>query len=254
MKIRLMFFALVFVSNFFVASGYGQVSKIDAHKRFIAAEAAYKDDKFQEAIAKYEEIILGGKTSGPIYYNLANSYFKIGNIGKAILNYERAKRIIPRDSDLIFNAAYVQSKIPQVKDSRSINFIARAWQRHISFYSVDEMVLIVSCLLAALGVLVLLSLYLKWTRFSKVVSFSIFFLLLSIYFTGLVAKINIQKGSAIILQDSQAKFEPRENSTTHFKLLEGVSVKIIKLEDDWIKVQRFDGKLGWILSVNASEI
>ncbi|MCZ6676806.1 MAG: tetratricopeptide repeat protein [Candidatus Poribacteria bacterium] len=66
------------------------------------ANAAYADGQYQQAIEKYEQIA-ASLPSGIVYYNLGNAYFRLGKRGKAILNYERAKRLIPRDKDTIFN-------------------------------------------------------------------------------------------------------------------------------------------------------
>lgn len=40
-----------------------------------------------------------------------NAYFKLGNKGKAILNYERALQLLPRDADVKSNLVYARSLI-----------------------------------------------------------------------------------------------------------------------------------------------
>ena len=52
--------------------------------------------------------------------------------------------------------------------------------------------------------------------------------------------------SAIALQEADSKFEPLENATVHFSISEGEKVKILKTQDGWSKIQRADGKMGWI--------
>ena len=69
---------------------------------FKAAGDFYRQGDYKNAIHS---------ESGAVYYNLANSYFKDGQLGKAILNYERAKRLIPRDGDLGANYKFVLSQV-----------------------------------------------------------------------------------------------------------------------------------------------
>ena len=67
-----------------------------------SADALYQDGQYQQAVEKYEQIA-SSIQNGAVYYNLGNAYFRLGNRGKAILNYERAKRLMPRDKDTNFN-------------------------------------------------------------------------------------------------------------------------------------------------------
>jgi len=53
-------------------------------------------------ISRYESVINNGYESGEVYFNLGNAYFKSGKLQYAILNYERAKKIISNDDDVEF--------------------------------------------------------------------------------------------------------------------------------------------------------
>ena len=71
----------------------------------------YEKGEYAEAAAEYGNILKAGYQSGPLYYNLGNAYFKMGDLGEAVLNYERAKRLIPRDADLNANYRFARAKI-----------------------------------------------------------------------------------------------------------------------------------------------
>ena len=58
---------------------------------FFKANQAYKVGDFQEAIEEYLRLIRSGHGGGQIYYNLGNAYFRAGQVGRAILEYERAQ-------------------------------------------------------------------------------------------------------------------------------------------------------------------
>jgi len=86
-------------------------SQTDASQIFKEANEYYAKKDYSAAIEKYEQLINQGNISANIYYNLANAYYRNNNIGKAILNYKRAKKLDPSDYDINFNLQLAQLKI-----------------------------------------------------------------------------------------------------------------------------------------------
>jgi tetratricopeptide (TPR) repeat protein len=62
---------------------------------FDSANAAYEGGNFDTSREAYQALIDSGKRSANVFYNLANTEFRSGNIGLAILNYERALALEP---------------------------------------------------------------------------------------------------------------------------------------------------------------
>lgn len=213
--------------------------------KFNEGGEAYKKGDYKSAIKKYEEILALSQESGPLYYNLANSYFKAGQLGKAILNYERARGFLPRDGDLNFNDRYVRSMIEQYQTQDTAGFFKQIIHGHIQFYTLDEMVLIMVAVALMAGTLHIVALYGKWPSKLKKAVFSFLGILIVIYGLGVVIKIYVEQDLAVMVMKAESKFEPREDSTTHFELPEGIKIKILKVEDNWAKVKRWDGKIGW---------
>ncbi len=238
-----LFVLLAFV---FTDLAMAQISKSESLSKFVSAGLAYKSGEYSEAIAIYEEVLDGDKESGALYYNLGNSYFKEGKRGKAILNYERALQLMPRDSDLQFNYRHARSSVKGYGEQKPSNILNRLAQAHVQFYAVDEMVVIITIITLALGILYLLSLYLKWPTKLRQNFFIILGVFWLIYTAGFILKFQQDKNMAITLTNAKATFEPRQESTTHFQLSEGIKVKILKKQDNWIKIKRADGKLGWV--------
>jgi len=222
------------------------MNKQQAMTEFVMAQGAYKDGDYEKAIRHYESIIERGLESGGIYYNLGNSYYKVGKRGKAILNYERAKRLLPRDSDLQFNDRYVRKSHAQLQDRRMTNVVFVALANHINFYTIDEMVLIITLLFILIGVLFLLSRFWQWSKNIKMITRIIPTILLIVFIFGLVIKLQEEHNLAVVIKSSSAHFEPVEDAIVHFKLPQGKKVKIIKFKDGWVKIQRVDKKLGWV--------
>ena len=71
-------------------------------------------------------------------------------------------------------------------------------------------------------------------------------ILIVIFVLGFIAKLEDEGALEIIISSTEAKYEPREESTTYFSLTEGIKVKILEKTSDWCKVERLDGKTGWV--------
>ncbi len=61
-----------------------------------AANNAYHAGKYEEAKFDYLRLAQAGQYSPDLFYNLGNAWFKLGDQGRAILNYERALVLNPR--------------------------------------------------------------------------------------------------------------------------------------------------------------
>jgi tetratricopeptide (TPR) repeat protein len=70
---------------------------------FQQADEEYAHQRYDVAIARYEELVARGARHESVFYNLGNAYFRNGNLGKAILNYERALLREPTLEDARFN-------------------------------------------------------------------------------------------------------------------------------------------------------
>ena len=72
-------------------------------------DSAYIKDDYATAIQIYESLLKNGE-SADVYYNLGNSYYKAGEIAKAVLNYERALLMKPGNSDIRANLEVARAK------------------------------------------------------------------------------------------------------------------------------------------------
>jgi tetratricopeptide (TPR) repeat protein len=78
---------------------------------------------YRQALYRFEAIIEAGRgTNGKLLYNIGNTYYRLGDIGRAILFYRRAQLLTPADANLKHNLRYVRSQridiIPSRQDSR----------------------------------------------------------------------------------------------------------------------------------------
>lgn len=84
------------------------------------ADSAYMNDNFAKATELYLEIASSEGTSSDLYYNLGNSYYRQGKLGKAILYYEKALRLDPFNKDARANLEFVNNKITDEPGDRGM--------------------------------------------------------------------------------------------------------------------------------------
>ena len=70
---------------------------------FDQANRLFQSGDFEAAASAYQNAIHADGPSAALLYNLGNSYYRVGQYGPAILAYERAKLLTPRDPDLMAN-------------------------------------------------------------------------------------------------------------------------------------------------------
>ena len=69
----------------------------------------YQEGDFEGALSSYLRVVEAGFESGEVYYNIGNAYFKVGDLARAILYYERARRLRPGDEDVLANLDLARS-------------------------------------------------------------------------------------------------------------------------------------------------
>ena len=75
------------------------------------ADSAYTAEDYPQAAQLYLGAISQEGPSAKLYYNLGNTYYRLGEMGNAILSYERALRLDPADKDVRENLAFVNARI-----------------------------------------------------------------------------------------------------------------------------------------------
>lgn len=78
---------------------------------FAEANQKFSAGDFAGAAAGYEAVLAAGGPRAAVFYNLGNSYQKLGQYGPAILAYERARVLTPRAPDLLANLAAARKTV-----------------------------------------------------------------------------------------------------------------------------------------------
>ena len=78
---------------------------------FRAANHLYETGNYEEAARSYQHLVGLGYEDATLYYNLGNAYYKMDDLGRAALNYLRARRLAPYDGDIDTNLALVRQQM-----------------------------------------------------------------------------------------------------------------------------------------------
>ena len=215
---------------------------------FLQANALYSQGRYAEATRAYEHLLAAGHRSGNLYFNLGNAYFKQGRLGRAILNYERARRVAPGDTDIEANLAYARSV------AGADGCPPRLWHT-LAFplthrFSTNALVWMASAAYSL--ALVACAGYLLWPRRPRwlVAATLLAGGLFVVAGLSLMRQIflNDWRRPAVVLADGQtpARFEPVETGTEHFVLKQGALVRLLASRPGWHQIARCDGRRGWL--------
>ncbi|MBN2190419.1 MAG: tetratricopeptide repeat protein [Candidatus Aureabacteria bacterium] len=208
----------------------------------------YDKGDYEGAILKYEEALKDKCPGNPdLYFNLGNSYFRAGKLGKAILNYKRALSINPRDPEAKANLEYVsrlkKDKVIPAKKS----FFAGIFSGPARYFSLKELVYLSASLFLSCMVLLSASFFVFPKRiiyYFAAVCFACWLLL-----TGslLYRKHCFGQAQAIVMaKESVIRYGPGEDETVKMRIHEGTELFVVEERGKWLYGKLIDGESGWI--------
>lgn len=211
-----------------------------------------------QAIDTYEYIISKGYTNASVYYNLGYSYYKQGNLGRAILNMERAKKLNPNDPDVLYNLdlAYALTDQMQVVEPM---FLEVWWDGVKNMLSPDGWAWVLAVLFIIMLAGIAAFLFANSISLRKVGFFGalVCACLCVVAFSIALNKRGeiIDSTEAIILSSSVTlTTSPDKNGSEMAVLHEGTHIEIISILNEWAEVRLKDGNVGWLKVADFEKI
>jgi tetratricopeptide (TPR) repeat protein len=203
---------------------------------FRAANTLYDAGKFADAAAAYEQI--EPKTAN-VYFNLGNALFRQEKYGLAVLNYERARELAPRDPDILANLRFARQRLGVDEPERFVNSAIAS--RTVAEWSRYELVAMWLTVLAVAGCV-----WLPRAR-TGMMLVAIVAGLLTLATAGvLLAEARAVPEAIVVAGKTDARFAPSADATVHFQLPEGAKVSIREDRGAWVYAERADGQQGWV--------
>jgi tetratricopeptide (TPR) repeat protein len=254
---RLFLLAVLFASV--LAALPATVCAQTPEQRFEQGNEAYQQGKITVAVELYESILRNGYVSGPLYYNLGNAYYRAGNVPRAILNYERALRLMPGDDDLRHNLQLANLMITDKIEPIPRLFLWDYFDAAKNAFTLETVtwlayagfVLVVGFVCAfILGRAYLIRKLALWGSGASV------FLLLAFGTLFFVEMNDVSRTTEAVVTANivTVKNSPDEKSSDAFVLHGGVKVQIVDQLSSWIKVRLADGKVGWMEAKETERI
>lgn len=211
----------------------------------------YQQQNYTAAIESYKKVLSQGFESGTLYYNMGNAFFKEGNLGYAIYNYEKGLKLEPTDEDLTYNLKLANARtVDKITEVPKL-FIVAWIEGLVTILSVNgwSIFFVISFWFFLLSIAVYF--FAKQIKYQRIaflggsISLALVILLAVILFARVNRESSANYG-ILTQQVYSAKVSPDEKSNDAFVIHEGIK---FTLEDEvgiWVKVRLIDGKIGWI--------
>ena len=218
---------------------------------FDEANAAYNAGDYEQALTQYNQIVLNGLESAPLYYNMGNTYYKMKDFPHAILFFEKALKLDPGNEDIQTNLEIANKAVVDKIEPLPQSFFVRWWNSLKSLFSVDgwAWVSVISfALLLLLLLLFLLSRRMGWrkTGFFAGLPMLLVFVLSLVFAIYSYRDANHEDEAIVMTSTVTVKSSPSVSSVDLFVLHEGAKVEILDTADDWNKIRIANGSVGWI--------
>ncbi len=194
-----------------------------ADVEFAKANQEYAQGHFKEAISGYETLVRAGQWSANVFYDLGNAYFRTGDFGRAILNYERALVLEPHHPEATANLQIARD------EAHALELQPGRLERYLEFASVNQYTVTaaVAFWIAAFCLAVLV-----FTRRRSRATLTLLLVMLLISAGGIVATWQLERGSegsalAVVTgKDVQARLATADTANSVLALPPGSEVRL----------------------------
>jgi tetratricopeptide (TPR) repeat protein len=238
-------FVLFWLGVFAITAGQASPSQ----DPFNAANDAYSNGKYEEAKVEYLHLVQEGIYTPDLFYNLGNAWFKLGDYGRAILNYNRAlllDRNFPEaESNLKTTLKIVGNSIPNTLQNKLANYA-------------DQFPVITSI---GLWILIFLFTYrLLSGKRTPTALWIVSAVAIIVTLGGASLSLWIGKGAKdpehglVVETLSDLKYGPAVSARTIETLRVGDPVKLISQRGEWTFCKAGAGNIGWILTQKVESL
>jgi len=222
---------------------------------FQDANTSYRTGDYKKAAELYESLIDQDPKTAVFYYDLGNTYVRLEKFSRAILNYEKALRLDPRNADVRANLRYTRGLLEyRVEDSR--NWYLKAMENVLKYATEREIYIVVLAILFVFlvgGILYFFrghgAFWNPWQRF-------VFALLLASVLVafGKQVQSNMIRDAIVMQKECEARYGPSEHDQVAFKMGEGIKVFVMDRREDWSRVLLTNGEGGWVRDSDIVEV
>ena len=209
---------------------------------FKQGNEAYSKRDFSGAVEIYEQLITASGYGAGLLFNLGNSYAVSGQTGKAILNYERALRLAPSDSD-------IQGNLELIRKESGLFPREYSWsERFFQLLDLNQWTISAFFLLLLLSSFQLTSLKLPFSSRTRQLVSAACFLLFILCATGAFSRHKQWQPSVVTDRDSRLLLSPFGSAASTSSIQQGRLVYPEKTHGEFSYITDETGRKGWIAS------
>ena len=217
------------------------------------AKTAYDAGHFRQALDYYASKIDPRNVSPALLYNMGNCFYQLGDYPRALVCYERARYLQPRDSDISGNLELTRRKLllpPKYRVESPADFMLAARD----FLRMDEWLVACACGLA----LVLIALGMFFRRRSNLWQWPFYtgIVVVMICSAALIAKASADAPgheAVVIVRNTPLYSLPSaESGRVEQYLKPGTEVSIEENRMDWVRVRLENNDEGWVRGANLA--
>ena len=209
---------------------------------FEQANEAYSKGDFTGAAEMYEQLTTTSGYGTGLLFNLGNSYVQLGEIGKAILNYERALRLAPSDSD-------IQGNLELIRKKSGLFAREYSWsERFFQLLDLNQWTISAFFLLLLLSTFQFASLKFPFSSRTRQLVSAACFMLFILCATGAFSRHKQWQPSVVTENDSRLLLSPFRSAASTSSIQQGRLVYPEKTHGEFSYITDETGRKGWIAS------
>lgn len=218
---------------------------------FAMANRFYEQKDFASAIRLYHSILDRGLESANLYFDLANAYFKSGDLGHAVLYYAKAQRLAPSDEDIAFNLDFAKQFSRVQMEGVQLNPLRTFIEALVGPYQLQHLGWITAAFFFLLigSLTVRINLGRGWPVLRVVTAVSLILLLAAGGLTTFKYRNEFLTPRAVIIADESPVYtgaSPQSDIELHGA--PGLVVEILAESGDYLNVLFENKRRGWIQS------
>jgi tetratricopeptide (TPR) repeat protein len=256
-----------------------RLSPAGLQSAFEEGNRLYGEGDYEGAASAYSKLVDSGVVNQDLFYNLGNACYKNEELGRAVLYYERALRLSPRNRDIRENLAHVESMLRDRQFIMSENRLKKAFMWVNRNLNTGEAVMLTSVLYSIFCLLWVVYIFRRSAfvsglyRRASILSPGRFLgltrdqdLLVAVLVAALLMtgsglstwqKLSAEKRQdrAVVIEPEAAVFSaPAEDSTLQFKIHEGTQMTVHSRRPGWVQIDLPGDLAGWVMQDAVEEI
>lgn len=219
------------------------------------ANQHYTAKQYDSALKYYQQIEQSGQWSTELYFNLGNTYFRLNDIGRSVLYFEKSLKLVPDNKQAKDNLALAKMRINKPVPVAEPVFFQRWWSGLLQAFGANGWAIVLLVLFCAVLVIAYLAARKKIAYSGRwmAASVSLFVVVLVIALFSFNAEYNNER--AVVLQEQTPILDqPKAGGRISGNVSEGTTVHLIESQAGYEHIELPNGRRGWVLKASIEKI